>query len=123
MPAQHNDLRPNIAGSRHYVHPIFSLLSKEFINTVTRKLLVFFIIWQKEEERLKASVKRESQQRRMREKAHGRGMSSSYLEGGYEDEDDEDDATISLSAIKKSYKQGAKRGIYYHTDLCTSITA
>ena len=35
----------------------------------------------KEEERLKASIRRESQQRRMKEKAHQRGISSNYLEG------------------------------------------
>ncbi|XP_048338103.1 RNA polymerase-associated protein LEO1 [Sphaerodactylus townsendi] len=34
----------------------------------------------KEEERLRASIRRESQQRRMREKQHQRGLSASYLE-------------------------------------------
>jgi len=61
---------------------------------------------QKEDERLRASIRRESQQRRMRERATQRGMSSSYLEGDY---DHEDENTISLSAIKKQYKQGTKR--------------
>lgn len=56
----------------------------------------------KEDERLRASIRRESQQRRMKERANQRGMSASYLEGNY---DHEDDNTISLSAIKKRYKQ------------------
>jgi RNA polymerase-associated protein LEO1 len=55
---------------------------------------------------LRASIRRESQQRRMREKAHQRGLNASYLEGDF---DNEDDNAISLSAIKKQYKQGAKR--------------
>jgi len=57
---------------------------------------------QKEDERLRASIRRESQQRRMKERANQRGMSASYLEGNY---DHDDDNAISLSAIKKRYKQ------------------
>jgi RNA polymerase-associated protein LEO1 len=59
----------------------------------------------KEEERLRASIRRESQQRRMRERAHQRGINASYLEGDY---DNDDDNGVSLSAIKKQYKQGPK---------------
>ncbi|EEC10486.1 RNA polymerase-associated protein LEO1, putative [Ixodes scapularis] len=55
----------------------------------------------REEDRLRASIRRESKQRRIREKAHSRGLSSSYLEP------DEDDAAISLSAIKNKYRRGA----------------
>jgi len=55
---------------------------------------------------LRASIRRESQQRRMRERANQRGMSTSYLEGDYEHDDDN---SISLSAIKKRYKQSSKR--------------
>lgn len=41
----------------------------------------------------------------MKEKAHSRGLSTSYLEPDrYEDEDD---GAISLSAIKNKYKKGA----------------
>ncbi|CAN7981325.1 unnamed protein product [Ixodes pacificus] len=54
----------------------------------------------REEDRLRASIRRESKQRRIREKAHSRGLSSSYLEP------DEDDAAISLSAIKNKYRRG-----------------
>ncbi|XP_077483926.1 another transcription unit [Amblyomma americanum] len=54
----------------------------------------------KEEDRLRASIRRENKQRRMREKSHSRGLSSSYLEA------DEDDAAISLSAIKNKYRRG-----------------
>lgn len=60
---------------------------------------------QKEEERLRASIRRESQQRRMREKQHQRGLSSSYLEPDrYDDEEGEE--AISLAAIKSKYKGG-----------------
>jgi len=60
------------------------------------------MITQKEDERLRASIRRESQQRRMRERANQRGMSTSYLEGNY---DNDDDNAVSISAIKKRYKQ------------------
>ena len=45
----------------------------------------------------------------MRERANQRGMSSSYLEGDYEHEEDN---AISLSAIKKRYKQKPKRMLF-----------
>lgn len=68
---------------------------------------------QKEEERLRASVRRESKQKRVRERtATGRSMSGSYLEpdrDGYDDSEDEG-AGISLSAIKNKYKRGGGRG-------------
>ena len=48
----------------------------------------------KEEERLRASVRRENQQRRTRERGHGRGrLDASFLDDG-----------ISLNAIKSTYK-------------------
>ena len=59
---------------------------------------------------MRASVRRESKQKRVRERtATGRGMSGSYLEpdrDGYDDSDDEG-AGISLSAIKNKYKRGS----------------
>ncbi|KAH6930944.1 hypothetical protein HPB50_021058 [Hyalomma asiaticum] len=54
----------------------------------------------KEEDKLRASIRRESKQRRLREKSHSRGLSAAYLEA------DEDDAAISLSAIKNKYRRG-----------------
>ena len=57
----------------------------------------------KEEDRLKASIRRENKIRRTRERAHQRGPSASYLEGEFEEEDE--DGAISLSAIKNSYKK------------------
>ncbi len=53
---------------------------------------------------MKASIRREGHQRRLREKAHQRGIDTSYLEDDYEDDDQE----VSISAIKKQYKPGAK---------------
>uniref|UniRef100_A0A3Q0QU41 RNA polymerase-associated protein LEO1 n=1 Tax=Amphilophus citrinellus TaxID=61819 RepID=A0A3Q0QU41_AMPCI len=61
----------------------------------------------KEEERLRASIRRESQQRRMREKQHQRGLSSSYLEPDRYDDEEEGEDAISLAAIKSKYKGGS----------------
>ncbi|RWS13611.1 RNA polymerase-associated protein LEO1-like protein [Dinothrombium tinctorium] len=59
----------------------------------------------KEEDRLKASIRRENKMRRIRERANVRGPTASYLEPDqYDDEDDE--GAISLSAIKNKYKKG-----------------
>ncbi|CAG5121753.1 unnamed protein product, partial [Candidula unifasciata] len=71
----------------------------------------------KEEEKLRASIRRESQQKRTREKSHGRGLTASYLEGRDEDEE-EDDESFSISAIKNKYKQNkdAKRANIYSSD-------
>nr|CAG4651260.1 EOG090X0BPX [Simocephalus serrulatus]SVE94450.1 EOG090X0BPX [Simocephalus serrulatus] len=65
----------------------------------------------KEEERLRASVRRESKQKRIRERtAIGRGMSGSYLEPDREGYDDsEEEGAISLTAIKNKYKRGGAR--------------
>lgn len=68
------------------------------------KVLIAFL--QKEEERLRASIRRESQQRRMREKQHQRGLSASYLEPDRYDEEEEGEESISLAAIKNRYKGG-----------------
>ena len=57
----------------------------------------------KEEDRLKASIRRENKIRRTRERAHSRGPSASYLEPDQYDDDDEDG--ISLSAIKNKFKR------------------
>ena len=70
---------------------------------------------QKEEESLKASIRRESSQRRIRDKSHGRGVSRGYLEGELEaDSDADDENAFSLSAIKNKFKPGAKKGILSH---------
>ncbi|XP_078283211.1 RNA polymerase-associated protein LEO1 [Rhinoraja longicauda] len=72
----------------------------------------------KEEERLRASIRRESQQRRMREKQSQRGLSSSYLEPDRYDEEEEGEDTISLAAIKNKYKGGIReeRARIYSSD-------
>jgi len=61
----------------------------------------------REEERLKASIRRESHQRRLKEKAHQRGLTANYLEGNVDDDEDGDNV-ISLSSIKKQYKKGSQ---------------
>ncbi|MEE6503047.1 hypothetical protein FKM82_004726 [Ascaphus truei] len=63
----------------------------------------------KEEERLKASIRRESQQRRVREKQHQRGLSANYLEPDRYDDEEEGEEAISLAAIKNRYKGGSAR--------------
>ncbi|KAG2470833.1 LEO1 protein, partial [Polypterus senegalus] len=64
----------------------------------------------KEEERLRASIRRESQQRRMRERQHQRGLSANYLEPDRYEEEDEGEESISLAAIKSKYRGGGIRG-------------
>jgi RNA polymerase-associated protein LEO1 len=54
-------------------------------------------------------VRRESKQKRVRERGTTRGLSAAYLEPDHEDGSDDENA-ISLAAIKKKYKQGAKGG-------------
>ncbi|RXM93881.1 RNA polymerase-associated protein LEO1 [Acipenser ruthenus] len=61
----------------------------------------------KEEERLRASIRRESQQRRMREKQHQRGLSANYLEPDRYEEEEEGEESISLAAIKSKYRGGS----------------
>jgi RNA polymerase-associated protein LEO1 len=59
----------------------------------------------KEEERLRASLRRESKQKRVRERGAGRGLSASYLEpDNREEEGSEEEGAISLAAIKSKYK-------------------
>lgn len=59
----------------------------------------------KAEEKLRADSRRQNQQRRLREKAHYKGLSSNYLEDRYQSEE-EDPSAISLSAIKNKFKHG-----------------
>ncbi|CAG0895260.1 unnamed protein product [Cyprideis torosa] len=60
----------------------------------------------KEEERLRASLRRETKQRRMRERASNRGLSSNFLEP----DEDSDEEGVSISALKKKYKKGVREG-------------
>lgn len=61
----------------------------------------------KEEERLRASMRRESKQKRIRERGANRGLSTNYLEpDNREEEGSEDEGAISLAAIKSKYKKG-----------------
>ncbi|EDO44827.1 predicted protein [Nematostella vectensis] len=63
----------------------------------------------KEEERLRSQLRLENQQRRMRERSQARGLNSSYLEAG---EDDDEDLEQSLLKIKKKYKEELAKGAY-----------
>ena len=56
-----------------------------------------------EEERLRASMRRDNKQKRVRDAASRRGLSSGYLEGS-----DDDEEGVSLSKIKNTFKRGAK---------------
>ncbi len=87
------------------------------MNHINRAVKLFCL--QKEEERLRASVRRESKQKRVRERtATGRGMSGGYLEPDREGyEDSEDEGGISLTAIKNKYKRGGPRGKRFYTFL------
>lgn len=67
-------------------------------------------LFQREEERLRASIRRENQQRRVREKSHSRGLSASYLEPDGGDYDDDEEAGISITAIKKGKGGGGMFG-------------
>lgn len=53
----------------------------------------------KENDKLKATLRRETKQRRIQERSQVRGPSASYLEPDYDEEDE--DGAISLSAIKR----------------------
>ncbi|KRY18703.1 RNA polymerase-associated protein LEO1 [Trichinella patagoniensis] len=59
-----------------------------------------------EEERLRAKARRETQQRRVKERPPVRGLSANYLEPDRNESEDEEG--VSLSAIKRKYKTGAK---------------
>lgn len=80
--------------------PFFLLveLSKKIFNFVG-------VFSQKEDERLRAASRRETQQRRIRDRNHLKGLSSSYLD---QDMDDDEDLEGSLSAITNRYKQSIK---------------
>ena len=65
-------------------------------------------LMKQEEDKLKAASRRQNQQRRMREKAHSKGLSSNYLEDNYGS--DEEETGISLAAIKSKFKKGNYNG-------------
>lgn len=53
---------------------------------------------------MRASVRRESKQKRVREKGASRGLSAGYLEPDRYGDMDSDDEGISINAIKKQHK-------------------
>ena len=72
--------------------------------------LSFTSIKQKEDERLRTQLRRENQQRRMRERSQAKGLSASFLEPDrYEDEGE--DLEQSLLAIKNKYKKKLAKGL------------
>ena len=70
----------------------------------------------KEEEELKAHVRREAQARRVRERAHQKGLMENYLDDTYDNTTaDDDDGAVSVNAIKNKFKSGnhqEKHNIY-----------
>uniref|UniRef100_A0A669P916 RNA polymerase-associated protein LEO1 n=1 Tax=Phasianus colchicus TaxID=9054 RepID=A0A669P916_PHACC len=99
------------------LYALFPLLPR-FLLCLTHPSYFAAFFGQKEEERLRASIRRESQQRRMREKQHQRGLSANYLEPDRYEEEDEGDDAISLAAIKNRYKGGIReeRARIYSSD-------
>lgn len=69
--------------------------------------LPFYFHTQKEEERMRAQTRRESQQRRIREKNASKGLTANYLESEIFEED-EQELEESLAAIKSRYKKDIK---------------
>lgn len=57
-----------------------------------------------EEERLRAAMRRDSKQKRIKDRASHRGLSGGYLEDG----DSDEDGLESLNAIKNRFKRGKK---------------
>lgn len=62
---------------------------------------------QRDEDRLKASMRRQIKQKRVKDRATNKGLTKGYLEG---EEDDEDDASFSISKIKNAAKNAKNRG-------------
>ncbi|KAL9966187.1 hypothetical protein ACROYT_G024225 [Oculina patagonica] len=69
----------------------------------------------KEDERLRTQLRRENQQRRMRERSQAKGLSSSFLEPDRYDDEGED-LEQSLLAIKKKYKKKLAEGFASESD-------
>jgi len=71
-----------------------------------------------EESRLREAMRKDSKVKRTREKGATKGLSGNYLEDGEEDDDSEDDTTVSIAKIKNKYRPGganqqkAKKPIY-----------
>lgn len=85
-----------------------------FYSTFKRHCIQFYFIFkiffgnlQKEDDKLKAVMRRESKQRRIKEKAYKRGITTQFMESGY-DEDDDENAT-STNATKRKYKSGKRK--------------
>lgn len=68
----------------------------------------------KEDDKMKATLRRETKQRRIQERSQSSGPNASYLEPDYEEEDE--DGAISLSAIKR----GAMSRSYAESDESSS---
>lgn len=58
-------------------------------------------------------MRRESKQKRLKEKGSSRSISSNYLEPDREDASDDENA-ISLSAIKNRYKKNQGNFLYFN---------
>lgn len=86
---------------------VFSIYVCEFFT-------IDFLVLQKEEEKLRSQLRKENQQRRIRERSIARGLSASYLEGRNDDDDDTlESSEQSLLALKRRYKKNIAKGILY----------
>lgn len=71
------------------------------------------IVLQREEEKLRQSVRKETKVKRARERGANSSLSSSYLEPEREDGSDDENA-ISLSAIKNKFnKKSVSKGMFF----------
>ena len=64
-------------------------------------------LYKRDEDRLKATMRRASKQKRVKERAGNKELSKDYLEA------DADDEGTSISAIKNQHKQQLKGGYCY----------
>lgn len=74
---------------------------------VEQKLLFLICIVQREEEKLRQSMRKETKVKRARERGANSTLNSSYLEPEREDGSDDENA-ISLSAIKNKFNKKNK---------------
>ena len=59
-----------------------------------------------EESKLRETMRKESKVKRTKEKGASKGLTGGYLEDGEDEDESDDDATVSIAKIKNKYKSG-----------------